>query len=259
MDNVESAAVAGDSFPTTRVLTADGVVSLIGCLFGNPFINAVYIGHPGWKAMGGRIGYSAATGIMVIVLCWFGTISLMLAVIPSVAILPILLYIGMLIGSQAFQETPKAHAPAIVLALVPHVANWTVTAINGALAAVGVFAVTPAIVAAMKDQGVLYSGLQTLGGGSILAGLILGAIGVCIIDRNFPKAAGFALAGAILTFFGFMHGSGIGINKSPEVAVSYAMVSAILFGCAKFAVVPAAADPTLEHSSGLGMPELEVE
>src|SRR6185436_19200040 len=47
MDNVESAEAAGDSFPTTRVLTADGVVSLIGCLMGNPFINAVYIGHPG--------------------------------------------------------------------------------------------------------------------------------------------------------------------------------------------------------------------
>ncbi len=108
IDNVESAAVAGDSFPTTRVLTADGVVSLIGSLMGNPYINAVYIGHPGWKAMGGRIGYSAATGIMVIVLCWFGTISLMLALIPTVAILPILLYIGMLIGSQAFQETPKS-------------------------------------------------------------------------------------------------------------------------------------------------------
>ena len=28
MDNVESAAAAGDSYPTTRVLTADGVVSL---------------------------------------------------------------------------------------------------------------------------------------------------------------------------------------------------------------------------------------
>ena len=66
MDNVESAEAAGDDYPTTRVLTADGVVSLIGCLMGNPFINAVYIGHPGWKAMGGRIGYSAATGIMVI-------------------------------------------------------------------------------------------------------------------------------------------------------------------------------------------------
>ena len=83
IDNVESAAVAGDSFPTTRVLTADGVVSLIGCLMGNPFINAVYIGHPGWKAMGGRIGYSAGAGVMVILLCWFGTISVMLALIPE--------------------------------------------------------------------------------------------------------------------------------------------------------------------------------
>ncbi len=120
MDNVESAEAAGDHYPTTRVLTADGVVSLIGCLMGNPFINAVYIGHPGWKAMGGRIGYSAATGVMVIVLSWFGIISLMLAVIPVVAISPILLYIGMLIGAQAFQTTPKSHAPAIALALTPH-------------------------------------------------------------------------------------------------------------------------------------------
>ena len=53
MDNVESASAAGDQFPTTRVLTADGVISLMGCLMGNPFILAVYIGHPGWKAIGG--------------------------------------------------------------------------------------------------------------------------------------------------------------------------------------------------------------
>src|SRR5438093_8743979 len=179
MDNVESAEAAGDAYPTTRVLTADGVVSLIGCLMGNPFINAVYIGHPGWKAMGGRIGYSAATGIMVIVLSWCGTISAMLALIPSVAILPILLYIGMLIGSQAFQETPKRHAPAIVLSLTPHLANWAITLINGALAAAGTIVATLSpeqmakLVDAMKNQGVLYHGLQVLGGGSILGGLIL--------------------------------------------------------------------------------------
>ena len=122
IDNVESAAVAGDSLPgQPQVLTGVGVV-VDCCLLGNPFINAVYIGHPGWKAMGGRIGYSAATRIFVILLCWFGTISLMLAIIPAVAILPILLYIRC-IGSQAFQETPKSHAPAIILALVPHLAN----------------------------------------------------------------------------------------------------------------------------------------
>ena len=205
----------GDEFPTTRVLTADGVVSLIGCLMGNPFINAVYIGHPGWKAMGGRIGYSAATGIAVILLCWFGTISLMLALIPTIAILPILLYIGMLIGSQAFQETPKSHAPAIILALTPHLAHWAVTLMNGALARWAPSRSPKKMAAKMKEQGVLYRGLEVLGGGSILGGLILGAIAVCIIDRNFMKAAGFALAGAILTFFGFMHGHQIGIAHDP--------------------------------------------
>ena len=137
MDNVESAEAAGDHYPTTRVLCADGVVSLIGCLMGNPFINAVYIGHPGWKAMGGRIGYSAATGLMVIVLSWFGLVALMLALVPVVAILPILLYIGMLIGAQAFQTRPAAYMPAIVLALTPHLAAWAKTLLDGAFSAAG--------------------------------------------------------------------------------------------------------------------------
>ena len=142
MDNVESAEVAGDPYPTTRVLTADGVVSLIGCLMGNPFINAVYIGHPGWKAMGGRIGYSAATGIMVIVLSWFGVIAVMSALIPLVAISPILLYIGMLIGAQAFQETPHRHAPAIVLALIVGRARRGVRVLAGDLATIAATAAT---------------------------------------------------------------------------------------------------------------------
>ena len=247
MDNVESASAAGDSYPTTRVLTADGVVSLIGCMMGNPFINAVYIGHPGWKAMGGRIGYSAATGIMVILLCWFGTISVISAIIPTVAILPILLYIGMLIGSQAFQETPKRHAPAIVLAIVPSIANWGLTIINSALAAAGILAVSDELAGNMLNKGIFYHGLQTLGGGSTLGGLILGATAVCIIDRHFMKAAGFALAGAILTFFGLMHGEHIGVAVSPVVAVSYLAIAGILVGCAKFAAVaPAPVEATPE-------------
>jgi AGZA family xanthine/uracil permease-like MFS transporter len=226
------------------VLTADGIVSLIGSLMGNPFINAVYIGHPGWKAMGGRIGYSAATGIMVILLCWFGTISVMLALIPSVAILPILLYIGMLIGSQAFQETPRSHAPAIVLSLVPHLANWGLTQINNALAAagtvVGALNATQMaeLVGNMRSQGVLYDGLHVLGGGSILGGLVLGAIAVFIIYRNFAKAAGFALAGAVLTFFGFMHGEQIGIGQTPTVAVSYLVIAGLFTACHRFALQP---------------------
>ncbi|MGJ5201236.1 MULTISPECIES: regulator [unclassified Bradyrhizobium] len=246
MDNVESAEAAGDEYPTTRVLTADGIVSLIGCMMGNPFINAVYIGHPGWKAMGGRIGYSAATGLMVIVLSWLGIISVLLALVPVVAISPILLYIGMLIGAQAFQTTPVKHAPAIVLAFTPHLAAWaklqidtmlasTVAAAQsvGGLAADKVDAVKTAAIAALPQQGVLYHGLEVMGGGSILAGLVLGAIGVFVIERDFTKAAAFALAGAVMTYFGFMHGEAVGIGGgfgvTPAVALAYVVVAGGLF------------------------------
>jgi adenine/guanine/hypoxanthine permease len=250
MDNVESAEAAGDEYPTTRVLTADGVVSLIGCLMGNPFINAVYIGHPGWKAMGGRIGYSAATGVMVIVLSWFGIISVLLALVPVVAILPILLYIGMLIGAQAFQTTPVRHAPAIVLALFPHLAAWAklmidtgMASMSSAMQTVGGLSpeklaeVKSAAIMSLPQQGVIYRGLEVMGGGSILTGLVLGAIGVFVIERDFVKASAFAFAGAVLTYFGFMHGEAVGIGNglgvSPAVALSYAVVAAGLYALGK--------------------------
>src|SRR5512144_87904 len=184
MDNVESAEAAGDEYPTTRVLTADGVVSLIGCLMGNPFINAVYIGHPGWKAMGGRIGYSAATGLAVLVVTWLGVVSLLLDLIPVVAISPILLYIGMLIGAQAFQSTPKTHAPAIVLGLTPHLAAWCKTLMDGALGAAGTSAAAIGV-DKLGNVGVLYEGLSVMGGGAILSGLVLAAIGVFVIEKKF--------------------------------------------------------------------------
>jgi AGZA family xanthine/uracil permease-like MFS transporter len=244
LDNVESAAVAGDNFPTTRVLTADGVVSLIGCLMGNPFINAVYIGHPGWKAMGGRIGYSAATGLMVIVLSWLGIISVIVSAVPVVAISPILLYIGMLIGSQAFQETPKSHAPAIVLSLMPHLAAWGKLQIDNALAAAGTNAAAVGL-DKLGQKGVLYHGLAVLGDGAILGGLMLGAIAAFVIDRKFMRASAFAAAAAALTFFGFMHGESIGVGQSPTVAIAYLGVSGILLACAKYAPVP--------------LPELQIE
>src|SRR5436853_3373069 len=228
MDNVESAEAAGDEYPTTRVLSADGVVSLIGCLMGNPFINAVYIGHPGWKAMGGRIGYSAATGIMVVLLSWFGMISVLLALVPVVAISPILLYIGMLIGAQAFQTTPVKHAPAIVLALTPHLAAWAKLLVDNSLNVAGTSAAALGM-DKLGQVGVLYHGLEVLGGGSILTGLVLGAIGVFVIEKKFAEASAFALSGAVLTFFGFLHGEPVGLAVTPTVAIAYAMVAAFLF------------------------------
>src|SRR6202140_3375992 len=247
MDNVESAEAAGDAYPTTRVLTADGGASLIGCLRGNPFINAVYIGHPGWKAMGGRIGYSAATGIMVIALSWFGIISVLLALVPGVAISPILLYFGMLIGAQAFQTTPAKHAPAIVLALTPHLAAWCKTLMDGALGAAGTSAHAVGF-DKLGNVGVLYHGLEILGGGAILTGLVLAAIGIFIIERKFAEASAFALAGALLTFFGFMHGESVGLAVTPTVAIAYTIVAVFLFGISRAPATLSASLPLEERA-----------
>lgn len=242
MDNVESAEAAGDAFPTTRVLSADGAVSLIGCLMGNPFINAVYIGHPGWKAMGGRIGYSAATGLAVLVVTWLGVVSVLLDLVPVVAISPILLYIGMLIGAQAFQETPKSHAPAVVIGLVPHLAAWAKTLIDGALGAAGTSAAAVGM-DKLAGLGVLYPGLEVLGEGAILSGLILAAIVVFIIERDWLRASAFAGSGSVLTFFGFMHGPAVGFGVTPAVALAYAMVAGFLFACARWPVLAMGMEP----------------
>jgi AGZA family xanthine/uracil permease-like MFS transporter len=218
---------------------------------GNPFINAVYIGHPGWKAMGGRTGYSAATGILMLVLTMFGIVALLMAVIPSVALLPILLYIGMLIGAQAFQETPSKHAPAIVLALVPQIASWGKGQIDNALGAAGLSADSVGL-DKLAQGGVLYHGLALLGSGATLAGIILGAITVMIIDRKLDKAAYFAFTGAVLTFFGLIHGDGIGIGRTPEVAISYLIAGIFLFACAKRGVFEKETlhAPIIEHGIG---------
>src|SRR5262249_38515392 len=80
--NVESASAAGDSYDLRKVLLADGSGAVIGSLLGSPFPPAVYIGHPGWKAVGGRVGYSLATGIVIALVCLLGLTALLLAVIP---------------------------------------------------------------------------------------------------------------------------------------------------------------------------------
>ena len=175
---------------------------------------------------------------------------MLLALVPVVAISPILLYIGMLIGAQAFQTTPTKHAPAIIVALLPNVAAWGLTMINGALGAAGV-PVTPDLIHSMAGGGVLYEGLQILGDGAILTGLVLASVTVFIIERQFDKAAAFALTGAVLTFFGFMHGPALGVNVSPAVALAYAMVAAFLLACSRFTeILPAHGEVEADTAHG---------
>jgi AGZA family xanthine/uracil permease-like MFS transporter len=197
---------------------------MLGAVLGSPFPPAVYIGHPGWKAVGGRIGYSLATGVVIAAVCFLGLTALLLAVVPLVAILPILLYIGLVIGAQAFESTPPRHAPAVILALLPNIANWCQGQIDGALGAAGTSA-TAVGFDKLAANGVIYRGMELFGGGATLAGLILGAIAAFIIDRNFNKAAIYAGIGAVLAFFGFINGTQLAFGNSAPVALGYAVLA----------------------------------
>ena len=226
MNNVESASAAGDNYNLRKILAADGLGAIVGSMLGSPFPPAVYIGHPGWKAVGGRIGYSLATGVTIALVCFLGLTALLLNVIPLVAILPILLYIGLVIGAQAFQASPSKHAPAVVLAIIPNIAEWAKISIDGALNAAGTNADKVGI-AALGQVGVVYNGLSTLGSGSVLAGMVLGAMAAFIIDRKLTQAAWTAFIGAALAFVGLIHGPQLGWMVSPLVALGYVMFGAL--------------------------------
>jgi len=229
MNNVESASAAGDSYDLRKILAADGIGAIVGSVLGSPFPPAVYIGHPGWKAVGGRIGYSLATGVVIALVCFLGLTALLLAVVPLVAILPILLYIGLVIGAQAFQASPTNHAPAVVLAIIPNVAAWGQLQVDSALNAAGTGAASVGA-AKLAGSGLVYHGMELLGGGAVLAGLVLGALAAFIIDRRFKAAALWAFAGAVLAFFGFIHGAQLGWAVSPQVALGYALFGAVCLG-----------------------------
>src|SRR5215207_2325775 len=220
MSNVESAAAAGDNFNLRSVLLADGAGAVIGSAFGSPFPPAVYIGHPGWKDAGGRASYSLASGVVIGIFCFIGLFGVLDALLPVPAIVPILLYIGLLIGAQAFQAVPRLHAIAVVAAILPNLAQWASGLIDNALNAAGTSA-TEVGTEALNGAGVVYEGLKTFGEGAVLVGLVLGTMVTYILEEKFRYAAIAAAVGAVLSFIGLIHAPEVAWAANPEVALGY--------------------------------------
>ena len=239
MSNVESAAAAGDNYNLRSVLLADGSGAVIGSAFGSPFPPAVYIGHPGWKDAGGRAGYSLASGVVIGLLCFLGLFGVLDALLPVPAIVPILLYIGLLIGAQAFQAVPRLHAVAVVAAILPNLAQWASGLIDNALNAAGTSASAVGS-AALNKAGVIYQGLQTLGEGAVLVGLILGTMVTFVLEKKFLYAAIASAVGAVLSFIGLIHAPEVAWAANPQVALGY-----LFFGlvCVAYSFLPSAKEP----------------
>jgi len=209
LQNLESAEAAGDAYPTAPCLAANGVGSVVAAVCGSCFPTTIYIGHPGWKAMGARIGYSWLNGVVMALLCVTGAAAVVAAIIPIEAGMAIVLWIGIVIGAQAFQATPMKHAPAVIVGLLPGIAGWGAQLIKTSLRAAGLATVdrpfTPDLLPIFARADIYLGGAFALEQGQILSAMLLAAMTVFIIERQFGWAGVCMLVAAGFSWVGLMH------------------------------------------------------
>ncbi len=241
LQNLESSEAAGDTYPTAPCLAANGIGTLVAAICGSCFPTTIYIGHPGWKAMGARIGYSILNAAAMGLLCLSGTIALLAYFVPVEAGMAIVLWIGIVIVAQGFEATPIRHAPAVVVGLMPAIAGWGALIAKNALRAAGLGTpenpLTPDLVAKFKLSDTYIDGAFALEQGFIFSAMILAGITVYIIDRQFLKAAVWALVAAALSWVGLMHSYQwtiadtaihLGWGTGGSWAVGYALLAIVL-------------------------------
>jgi len=234
LQNLESAEAAGDRYETKPSLLVNGLLSVVAAFFGSPFPTTIYIGHPAWKSMGARIGYSILNGSVITLLCLLGGISLALKFVPLEATLGILLWIGIVMTAQAFQSVPPRHALAVALGLIPSLAAWALVLIETSLRAAG----SNLVSSAAKFGNDLYiHGVIALSQGFLLSSIVLAAIFAFILDQQWRKAAAWTAGASLLACVGLIHayelGPGgvqnkFGIAAAPEFAAAYGVVALVL-------------------------------
>ncbi|HSK47208.1 MAG TPA: regulator, partial [Coriobacteriia bacterium] len=143
---------------------------------------------------------------------------------------------------------------AVAIALIPWIASFAQLQIDNSLGAAGTNAAT-LTVAKLAGAGVVYDGMRNLGAGAILVGMVLAAILAYIIDRRWWWAAGWALFGAAMSFFGFMHASELGLNRAPGMELGYvgiAVTCALMYYYAKSkGIEPIIDDTSREDESAM--------
>jgi AGZA family xanthine/uracil permease-like MFS transporter len=248
LQNIESAEAAGDRYATAPSLTANGLGSVAAAVFGSCFPTTIYIGHPGWKALGARTGYSVLNGAFCTVLCLTGAMTWVAWAVPIEAGMAIVLWIGIVITAQAFQATPREHAPAVVLGLLPGIGAWGVLMAKDGLRAGGA-TFSPELIPAFLQGGTFIHGAFALEQGFIFSAMIFAAVTVHLIERRFVPASAWCLVAAGLCALGFLHSyrftpaDAVGAMGQPawEWAIGYGAM-AVLFLAARWIT-----EPDVEH------------
>ena len=209
LQNIESAEAAGDRYPVRSSLLINGIGTIAAAGLGGCFPTTLYIGHPAWKAMGARIGYSWINGLVMGGACLLGLFGVIAQLVPIEAGMAIVLYIGLVIAAQAFQATPSAHAPAVALGLLPGLAGWGAMLLKAGLRAGGAGSAEQPFTAAMlkplQQADVWASGAFALEQGQIITAMLLSAMVVYVIERRFLAASLCAAVASGCAWLGVIH------------------------------------------------------
>ena len=200
IDCTESAAAVGDEYDTGQVIGVEALATLVAALCGGVIQTTPYIGHPAYKAMGGRAAYSLATALFVGSAGLLGYFGFLYVIIPKAAIFPILVFIGLEITAQSFLATPRKHYAAIAIACLPAMA-YLVHILAGQVLADP--AVNPETLSA-KTQDTLLN-IRMLSNGFIVTSLIWASALAATIDRRLALAALYYLVAGTCTLFGLIH------------------------------------------------------
>ncbi len=197
IDCAESAKSVGDDFNTNAVIGVEAIATILAACCGGVVQTTPYIGHPAYKAMGGRAAYTLATAIFVAGAGVIGYFGLVLTWIPEAAVLPILVFIGIEITAQSFHATPKRHYAALAVACVPAMAKLI-------MIYVGQFVGPDSSGLPERLQDLLLQ-LNVLAGGFIMTSLIWASATAKIVDRQYYSASIYFAFGGMLVLFGVMH------------------------------------------------------
>lgn len=196
IDCTESAAAAGDEYDTGRVIAVEAIATIIAGACGGVIQTTPYIGHPAYKAMGGRAAYTLMTAAFIGLAGLTGTFAYLYQILPGPALVPILVFVGLEITSQSFHATPQRHYPAVALACVPALASLAKIETDKVLAA----GARPDAVLARE----LFS-LQIISAGFIVTSVLWAGMLTALLDRRLGRAAGWCLAAAACTLCGVIH------------------------------------------------------
>jgi AGZA family xanthine/uracil permease-like MFS transporter len=209
--NTESARVAGDHYETRDILLTEAASTLVAGVCGGVAQTTPYIGHPAYKAMGGRAAYTLATGIFVGAGGMLGYIAFLADALPLPALAPILVFIAIEMTTQSFTSMPRKHFAAVTIAALPSLAYLVLIFLSqvhgGALLGA---AIDPA--AALQASGLtnpafvrLCGVVVMLANGFIITAMLWGGAATHLIDRNTRAAAALLACGAVLSLVGVMH------------------------------------------------------